>query len=157
MIKYLLTTQISYIKIILSSFLLDSIYYGDIMVEKLVEVGILFDFYGKLLSEKQYSVVELYYIYDLSLAEIAEELKISRQGVYDTLKRAEENLYQYEDTLKLVEKFYRNRKSLEEVYKLAVDIEKESNTTDNEILKQKAFILKEEIRKIIHNNQEGVY
>lgn len=54
---------------------------------KIVEIGMLFDFYGKLLSEKQYQVVELYYIHDLSLTEIGEELSITRQGVFDTLKR----------------------------------------------------------------------
>jgi len=43
------------------------------------------------LSEKQSTVIDLYYNYDLSLAEIGEELGISRQGVYDILKRAEEN------------------------------------------------------------------
>lgn len=125
------------------------------MVDKLVEVGILFDFYGKLLSEKQYSVVELYYLYDLSLAEIGEELDISRQGVYDILKRAEENLYQYENTLKLVEKFFKNRKTLEEIYELALDIEEESKTTNNRTLEYKACTLKEKVRKIIDINQEG--
>ena len=59
------------------------------MVEKVVEVGVLFDFYGKLLSARQLSVIELFYIYDLSLAEIGEELNITRQAVYDTLKRAD--------------------------------------------------------------------
>ena len=52
-----------------------------------MRLAILFDFYGKLLSEKQYTVVDLYYNYDFSLAEIGEELHISRQGVYDILKR----------------------------------------------------------------------
>lgn len=125
------------------------------MVDKLVEVGILFDFYGKLLSKKQYSVVELYYLHDLSLAEIGEELDISRQGVYDILKRAEENLYQYEDTLKLVEKFFKNRKTLEEVYRLALDIEEESKTISNKELENKAYTLRNKIRKIIDINQEG--
>lgn len=127
------------------------------MVEKLVEIGILFDFYGKLLSKKQYSVVELYYLYDLSLAEIAEELDISRQGVYDTLKRAEDNLYQYEHTLKLVEKFYKSRKSLVEIYRLALDIEKKSKELNDEFLENKAYSLKEKIKEIIDINQEGVY
>ena len=55
------------------------------MVEKIVEIGILFDFYGKLLSKSQYQIIEFYYIHDLSLGEIAEELGISRQGVYLSL------------------------------------------------------------------------
>jgi len=55
------------------------------MVEKLVEVGILFDFYGKLLSEKQYMAIELYYNHDLSLTEIGDELGITKQGVSDIL------------------------------------------------------------------------
>ncbi|CCQ97462.1 conserved hypothetical protein [[Clostridium] ultunense Esp] len=47
------------------------------MFERIVEVGILFDFYGKLLSERQFTAIELYYVHDLSLAEIGEELGIS--------------------------------------------------------------------------------
>lgn len=78
---------------------------GDIMVEKVVEIGMLFDFYGGLLSQRQYRIVELFYLHDLSLAEIGQELDISRQAVYDTLKRAENKLYKYEEVLGLYEKF----------------------------------------------------
>ncbi|MBZ2173900.1 DNA-binding protein [Schnuerera sp. xch1] len=126
------------------------------MIDKLVEVGILFDFYGKLLSEKQYTAIELYYIYDLSLAEIGEELGISRQGVFDTLKRAEENLYEFENTLKLVNKFYNSKKEINKIYELAVDIEKESKLINNEKILKKAEDLKDVVKTIIDNNQEVV-
>jgi len=152
----MLTSFFKYYRIILSSKKLDSIYAGDRMVEKLVKIGILFDFYGKLLSEKQYNVVELYYNYDLSLAEIGEELGISRQGVYDTLKRAEENLYQYEKTLGLVNRFYRSRKELLEIYRLTEDIEKESNKIGDEKLKYLTNALKTAVKEIIDSNQEVV-
>lgn len=153
---FMLTSFFKYYRIILSSKKLDSIYAGDRMVEKLVKIGILFDFYGKLLSEKQYNVVELYYNYDLSLAEIGEELGISRQGVYDTLKRAEENLYQYEKTLGLVNRFYRSRKELLEIYRLTEDIEKESNKIGDEKLKYLTNALKTAVKEIIDSNQEVV-
>ena len=81
-------------------------------MEKLVEIGILFDFYGKLLSERQYLAVELYYLQDLSLGEIGEELGISRQGVYDALKRSENRLYENENTLGLVKKFTFNKEKI---------------------------------------------
>lgn len=107
------------------------------MVEKLVKVGILFDFYGKLLSERQYTAIELYYIHDLSLTEIGEELGISRQSVYDTLKRAEENLYEYEKILGLVKKFNYSREEIDKLYRLTDEIEKESKKTNNQILIKK--------------------
>lgn len=132
------------------------LFYGDRMIEKLVEIGILFDFYGKLLSKKQYTVIDLYYNHDLSLAEIGEELGISRQGVYDTLKRAEESLYQYEETLQLVNRFYSNRKELNQLYDMVLDIEKESKDIDNENLRQKVTLLKKALKKIIDSSQEVV-
>ncbi len=92
------------------------------MVEKLVQVGILFDFYGKLLSERQYSIVELFYLQDLSLSEIGEELNITRQGVYDALKRAEDNLYRYEETLGLAKKFNSSHKIIKDILKTSRDI-----------------------------------
>lgn len=75
------------------------------MIEKLVEIGILYDYYGNLLSDKQSEIIELFYMHDLSLAEIGENLDITRQGVFDTLKRAESNLYEYEQILGLRKKF----------------------------------------------------
>ena len=64
----------------------------------------LFDFYRNILTEKQIEVVDLYYNEDLSLAEISEHLNITRQGVRDNIKRAENILIDMEDKLHLVEK-----------------------------------------------------
>lgn len=91
-------------------------------MEKMVEIGILYDFYGKLLSEKQLQVIELYYIYDLSLTEIGEELKITKQGVSDTLKRAERKLFKYEDTLNLVDKFYNSHNNIRKIIDLCKEL-----------------------------------
>ena len=58
-------------------------------MESIEKISLLYDFYGGLLTEKQRQVMELYHEENLSLAEIAEEFGISRQGVHDTLKKAE--------------------------------------------------------------------
>ena len=122
------------------------------MVEKLVEIGILFDFYGKLLSDRQYTAIELYYIHDFSLAEIGEETGISRQGVYDTLKRAEQKLYEYENILGLVNKFKKNREKISRIAELAVEIETESEKMNNQIIVEKVGHIKKLARKIIDNS-----
>lgn len=82
------------------------------MFEKIVEIGLLFDFYGKLLNDKQYSAIEFYYIHDLSLSEIGELLGISRQGVHDLLKRTEKKLFIFEEKLGLVKKFSENKEKI---------------------------------------------
>lgn len=119
------------------------------MVEKLVEIGILFDFYGKLLTDRQYTAVELYYIHDLSLAEIGEELKISRQGVFDTLKRAEENLYEYENKLGLVKKFKDNKDTIIKIAEIILEIEKESKVLNNQKLLESVDRIRDLVRRII--------
>lgn len=92
------------------------------MVEKVIEMGMLFDFYGKLLSDIQYNSIDLYYIHDLSLSEIAENLKISRQGVHDAIKRAENNLYSFEEKLGLVKKFEDNKGKVRNILKFIDEI-----------------------------------
>ena len=68
-------------------------------IEKTNRMNALFEFYATLLTEKQMNYVELYYADDYSLAEIAEEYHISRQAVYDNIKRTEKVLETYETKL----------------------------------------------------------
>ena len=124
------------------------------MVKKLVEIGILFDFYGKLLSERQCTTIELYYIHDFSLTEIGEELNISRQGVYDTLKRAEQKLYEYEDTLGLINKFNYKIREIDKIDKITKEIEKESQNINNQKILEKSKALREIVEKIKDSGQE---
>ena len=70
--------------------------------DNIAHVNLLFDFYGKLLTKRQREVMELYYEENLTLAEIADEFEISRQGVHDALKNAEKALKGYEEKLGLV-------------------------------------------------------
>ena len=79
-----------------------------------LEISLLYDFYGELLQSSQQKVVELYVNDDLSLSESAELLGISRQGVRDSLARAERKLCEYEDKLGLV-KAYKARRERAEV------------------------------------------
>ena len=65
-------------------------------MEKNVQISILLDIYGKLLTEKQYKLLDDYYNNDLSLSEIAENEAITRQAVRDNLKKGEKNLFEYE-------------------------------------------------------------
>lgn len=75
------------------------------MFDSITEVSLLYDFYGQLLTEKQRQVIELYHEENLSLSEIAKEFDISRQGVHDALKKAEQALAEYEEKLGLVKRF----------------------------------------------------
>lgn len=71
------------------------------MLEKRVWMGILYHVYGPLLTERQQDLIELYYMQDLSLGEIALEYGISRQAVHDNLRRAQESLEGYEARLNM--------------------------------------------------------
>lgn len=80
--------------------------------EEIVELSLLFDFYGEMLGEHKKKIFEDYVLNDLSLAEIAEEEGISRQGVHDTVKRCTKQLKEYEAALHLVEKFQNMKNKL---------------------------------------------
>jgi predicted DNA-binding protein YlxM (UPF0122 family) len=73
-------------------------------MEKNVELGYLLDLYGEFLTGHQASILDLHVNEDLSLAEIAEREGISRQGVHDSLKRAEQRLLELEAKIKLLER-----------------------------------------------------
>lgn len=78
-------------------------------MEKIVRQSLLYDFYGELLTEHQKSIYEDVVMNDLSYSEIARLNGISRQGVYDMIKRCDKILEDYETKLKLVEKFVKAR------------------------------------------------
>ena len=73
--------------------------------EKRAEISMLFDFYSALLTPRQKQIAEMYYAEDMSLSEIAEETGITRQGVRDALKKAENQLFDTEEKLGLVKRF----------------------------------------------------
>ncbi|GLB59377.1 putative DNA-binding protein [Cytobacillus sp. NCCP-133] len=75
------------------------------MLEKTTRMNYLYDFYQSLLTPKQRSYMSLYYLDDFSLGEIAEEYEVSRQAVYDNIKRTEVMLEEYEEKLLLFHKF----------------------------------------------------
>jgi predicted DNA-binding protein YlxM (UPF0122 family) len=87
-------------------------------MDKVIRMTLLYDFYGPLLTERQQKFIDLYYGNDYSLGEIAENYGVSRQAVYDTLKRAENILVNYENKLGLIEKFLMQRNKLAEIARL---------------------------------------
>lgn len=125
------------------------------MFEKVIEIGYLFDFYGNLLSEKQYTAIELYYIHDLSLSEISEVLDISRQGVFDTLKRAESKLYSYEEKLGLVDKFVNNKMKVSKILDLVRKIKKDMDFSQKEKIFSDLEITERILIDVLGNSQEG--
>lgn len=108
---------------------------NDKQMDKIIEQGLLYDFYGDLLTQHQQKIYEDVVYNDLSLSEIAQEQGISRQGVYDLLKRCDKLLLEYENKLHLVEKFSRIKNKVFQIHAL----------TDNEEIKQLSNEIIEEL------------
>ena len=89
-----------------------------INVNEILEQTLLFDFYGELLTEHQKEIYGQFISEDLSLGELAKEAGISRQGVYDLVKRCDQTLKTYEEKLHLVEKFVSIRDKVSKIDEL---------------------------------------
>lgn len=87
-------------------------------MEKILEQGLLFDFYGELLTEHQKKIYGEAVDNDMSLGEIADEYGITRQGVHDLLKRSNHILEEYEEKLQLVRKFTEIREKVSQIHQL---------------------------------------
>jgi len=74
-------------------------------MDKIIERGLLFDFYGELLTEHQQKIYSEAVFNDLSLSELSEEEGISRQGIHDLIKRCDKSLQDYENKLGLIKRF----------------------------------------------------
>lgn len=87
-----------------------------------LKISLLLDFYGEILTDKQLDALELYYNEDLSLAEIAQHTKITRQGVRDSIKRGEVILLEMEEKLGFYEKYHDLDDKIDAVVNLAENI-----------------------------------
>jgi predicted DNA-binding protein YlxM (UPF0122 family) len=85
------------------------------MLEKTTRMNYLYDFYQALLTPKQRSYMSLYYLDDYSLGEIAEQYEVSRQAVYDNIKRTETMLEEYEKKLSLFQKFQKRKQLMDQL------------------------------------------
>lgn len=114
---------------------------------KNLEVTLLLDFYGDMLTTKQKDFLGYYYNDDLSLSEIAENEGITRQGVRDAIKRAEAQLFEMEERLGLAKRFQMVRKGLEEIVSAAEEINEvnlrsgQSREINDSIVKIKSTVM----------------
>ncbi len=117
-------------------------------MEKIVRQALLYDFYGELLTEHQKSVYSDIVLNDLSYSEVARDEGISRQGVYDLVKRCDKILEEYESKLLLVEKFLETKERVSKIHELATDLK---TMTENSQLQEKINAI-EEISKAIYES-----
>lgn len=103
----------------------------DINLEQITEISQLFDLYGALLTEKKREVIKLYHEDNLSLAEIAEELGISRAAVHDSLQSSEKALREYEEKLGMLADYKNREKLLETIKKELTKIKDAPGSDDN--------------------------
>lgn len=99
---------------------------SDSVLDQTTEVNLLYDFYGVLLTAKQQKLLELYYQEDWSLSEIAEHQEISRQAVFEAIKRAQVVLADYEAKLGLLAKYRERQTKIHQLQDLLKDMEKPS-------------------------------
>lgn len=117
------------------------------MLNKMLLIGRLYDFYGSLLTAKQQKCIELYYLNDLSLAEIADDFKVSRQAIYDIIRRSEQLLAEYEESLGLVKQYQWEQQQIRSVINILEELKTSIDQKDSRIdeaLNLLSTILKEE-------------
>ncbi|MBQ4631336.1 MAG: DNA-binding protein [Clostridia bacterium] len=99
---------------------------------KNLKVAYLLDFYGNLFADKQRDILEMYYQEDMSLAEIASSVGITRQGVYDNIKRGEKEILSMESKLMLMDRFLEISDSINKIE----EVLKEKKIDDKEIFSE---------------------
>lgn len=95
-------------------------------MDELYTIGLLLDFYGQMVTKRQYDILDLHYNGDYSLGEIAQELKISRQGVYDNIKRGKAALFEMEQKLGLLGRFNKQKEKASDILRILEEIDIEA-------------------------------
>lgn len=117
-------------------------------MDNVLKISLLLDFYSQFMTERQYSILDMHYNNDYSLGEIAEYLNISRQGVYDNIKRGKALLNTLEEKLGLAKKYLEQKQKLENILETlnSLDVEK-MDAADREKIKH----VENEVKSLIDN------
>ena len=115
-------------------------------MDKKIEISILCQIYGKLLTEKQYNFIDDYYNNDLSLSEIADNYGITRQAARDNIKKGENKLFESEEKLGIMKITIKNEKTIEDILMQINSIQ--TNYSDKKIVKILENV-KKELKTII--------
>lgn len=121
----------------------------------IAEESLLFDFYGSLLTDKKQKVMRLYHEENMSLSEIAEDCGISRAAVYDSLKKAEKQLQEYENKLGMLESYF---KRLEAVKSIRHDLQKLKDKLPDHFLdteEDAVHLMKDMEARLMQMSEEG--
>lgn len=103
-------------------------------MEKTVDLSILIDIYGVMLTKRQYNILNDYYNNDLSLTEIAENENITRQAVLDNIKKGEQKLYTIESKLGIMKKTFKRQEKIESLLENLKNITKKTSDKEIEIM-----------------------
>lgn len=130
-------------------------------MDKILRQSLLYDFYGELLTERQKAIYEDIILNDLSYTEVAREEGISRQSVYDLVKRCDRILEEYEDKLHLVDKFQHTKQMVADVKRLAGELlsdsascSKQQAALDDPMLQGQSLSMRQRIEQIIEISSE---
>lgn len=115
------------------------------MFEKDMRLALLLDHYGELLNEHRRNIMEMYYCEDLSLAEIAENTDITRQGVRESIKKSEADLRAFEAKLHLVSRFDALQKKCDAYSKM---LERAVADSSDESAKQSVLEIADQLKNL---------
>ncbi|ABX42771.1 YlxM family DNA-binding protein [Lachnoclostridium phytofermentans] len=108
----------------------------DDRLQEVVTLSMLFDFYGELLGDHKKQVFSDYILNDYSLSEIADDTGLSRQGVHDIIKRCTRKLKEYEEKLRLVEKFNSTKQKVNQIKRISEEIKQTKDLSKINIVEQ---------------------
>jgi len=94
----------------------------EVVMDEVCQISLLLDFYGQLITKRQFDIMDLHYNNDCSFGEIAEQLNISRQGVYDNIKKGRQALNHLEEKLGMVDRFARHKNNAARIMEVLEEI-----------------------------------
>lgn len=116
---------------------------NDSQMQERIELSMLYDFYGALLKENQRRMFEASVLEDYNYSEIAEDEGISRQGVYDAIRRASRQLREYEEKLGLVARFVRQKEQVKEMHHILQQMSGSMTDINNQAFEKVIAIIDE--------------